>query len=98
MSNLQPPAQQASEVNDDRRFRASLTHPALDIPCDVVSQQRVAPFLQAPRAYNTGQSLNTRTCLRKSRGVWGPAPKENNARLLPKNEFKNDFESVIDKN
>jgi hypothetical protein len=33
----------------------------------------------------------------KSRGVWGPAPKENNAQLLPKNEFKNDFESAIDK-
>jgi hypothetical protein len=51
-----------------------------------------------PRFGLTYASLNTRTCLKKSRGVWGPAPKENNAQLLPKNEIKNDFESAIDKN
>jgi hypothetical protein len=39
---------------------ASLTHPALDIPCEVASPQSFAPFLQR---IGTTKLLNTCKCL-----------------------------------
>ena len=57
-----------------KRSCASLTHSALDIPCEDASPQCQAPFLQATTSLLRLCLLNTRHASKIS-GVWGLAPK-----------------------